>query len=135
MTLRRETKTRARTLQILYAAEFGDNPLPDRGLKNVIETEGGNLADAAVFAKRVAEKRDELDEVVAEQIDGWRLKRVGVIERNILRLALYELLHTDTPAKVVIDEAVRLAQWFAGEKGPSFVNGVLDALAKRYEKL
>ncbi|MGE5832863.1 MAG: transcription antitermination protein NusB, partial [Acidobacteriota bacterium] len=60
----------------------------------------------------------------------WRLDRVGVIERNILRLALAELDEASTPARVVIDEAVKLAHWFAGARAPAFINGVLDAVAR-----
>jgi N utilization substance protein B len=60
----------------------------------------------------------------------WRLERVGLIERNILRLALAEIAEGATPSRVVIDEAVKLAQWFAGAKAPGFVNGVLDTAAR-----
>jgi N utilization substance protein B len=55
---------------------------------------------------------------------------MAAVDRNVLRLAAYELLHTDTPAAVVIDEAVELARRFGGERSPGFVNGVLDALAR-----
>jgi len=58
-----------------------------------------------------------------------RLERVGVVERNILRLALAELDEASTPSRVVIDEAVKLAHWFAGARAPAFINGVLDAIA------
>ena len=59
----------------------------------------------------------------------------GVIEKNILRLGLMELEAGATPAPVVIDEALRLAHWFAGDKAPPFVNGVLDTLARRLGRL
>ena len=58
------------------------------------------------------------------------LERLGAIERNILRLALAELAEGATPARVVLDEAVRLAHWFAGARAPAFVNGILDAVAR-----
>jgi len=72
----------------------------------------------------------EIDRRIAEATEHWRLERVGVIERNILRLALAELSEGRTPSRVVIDEAVKLAHWFAGAKAPAFVNGVLDAVAR-----
>jgi N utilization substance protein B len=84
---------------------------------------GADLAAQAVAG------RPEFDRRVADAAQHWRLERVGVVERNILRLALAELAEGVTPARVVIDEAVKLAHWFAGAKAPAFVNGVLDAVA------
>ena len=55
---------------------------------------------------------------------------MAAVDRNLLRLAVYELLHTDTPAQVVINEAVELAHDFGGERSPAFINGVLDAVAR-----
>jgi N utilization substance protein B len=60
---------------------------------------------------------------------------VGIVERNILRLALAELAEGTTPPKVIIDEAVKLAHWFAGAKAPQFVNGILDRLARESGRL
>lgn len=90
---------------------------------------------AEAMARAVAEQLDRLDDDIASAAEKWRLSRIGTVERNILRLGLHELLETDVPPKVVIDEGVRLAQWFAGEKAPAFVNGVLDALARRHGRL
>lgn len=73
----------------------------------------------------------DFDRQVSAAAEHWRLERVGVVERNILRLALAELAEGVTPCRVVIDEAVKLAQWFAGPKAPGFVNGVLDAAARQ----
>src|SRR5207247_896215 len=72
----------------------------------------------------------EFDRRVADAAEHWRLDRVGVVEKSILRLALAELAEGATPPRVVIDEAVKLAHWFAGAKAPGFVNGVLDAVAR-----
>lgn len=71
-----------------------------------------------------------LDEIVARHARNWRVERMAVVDRNILRLASWELLHSDTPAPVVLDEAVELARRFGADTSPSFVNGVLDAIAK-----
>jgi N utilization substance protein B len=91
--------------------------------------------DAEELAYAVAARREELDDEIAEAVEGWRLSRIGVVERNILRLGLYELVREHVPPRVALDEAIRLAHWFAGSKGPAFVNGVLDALARRHERL
>jgi N utilization substance protein B len=85
---------------------------------------------AADLAERAVAGRGEFDRRVARAAEHWRLDRVGVVERNILRLALAELAEGRTPTRVVIDEAVRLAHWFAGERAPPFVNGLLDRLAR-----
>ncbi len=85
------------------------------------------------LALQVIEHSDELDAVLSEHASNWRVERMAVVDRNILRLASYELLHSDTPAPVVIDEAIELARRFGADTSPAFVNGVLDAVAKRAE--
>jgi N utilization substance protein B len=81
------------------------------------------LAEAGVGA------RARLDPALEQAADRWRLERLAVVDRNLLRLAALEF-ETATPPKVVIDEAVRLARWFGGPKSPGFVNGILDRLAR-----
>ena len=131
--MRLETKARARALQILYAWELSGEP----PIETVVERLAplyGTLAPvvagrAADLAARAAAGRPDFDRLIADAAEHWRLERVGVVERNILRLALAELGERDTPPRVVIDEAVTLAHWFAGPRAPRFVNGVLDAVA------
>jgi N utilization substance protein B len=90
---------------------------------------------AADLAERAATASAEFDARVAAAAEHWRFERTGLVERNILRLALAELSEGRTPPRVVIDEAVGLAQWFAGEKAPAFVNGILDRLAREQGRL
>jgi N utilization substance protein B len=82
------------------------------------------------LAASVAASAGGLDRRIAEAVQHWRLDRLGVVEQNILRLGLYEMDSGGVPPKVAINEAVRLAHWFAGGRAPAFVNGVLDALAR-----
>lgn len=77
----------------------------------------------------VVARRGVLDERIDATARNWRLERMAVVDRNVLRLGGFELLYTDTPREVVIDEAVALAHRFGGDASPGFVNGVLDALA------
>jgi len=135
--LRRETKVRARALQVLYAWELQDRPAVEHVMDGLHAGEGSwpESGAAVTLAGRVVEQVDRLDREIAATADKWRFSRIGMIERNILRLGLYELLETDVPPRVAIDEGVRLAQWFAGEKAPAFVNGVLDALARHHGRL
>lgn len=71
-----------------------------------------------------------LDEVIGKHAENWRLERLAVIDRAILRLAIHELRETNTPAKVVMNEAVELAKKFSGDESAPFVNGILDAVHK-----
>ena len=76
-----------------------------------------------------------LDAEAARASENWRLSRIAVVERNILRLGILELRRGDVPPKVAIDEAVRLAHWFGGARAPGFVNGVLDGIARALGRL
>jgi N utilization substance protein B len=87
------------------------------------------------LAASVASGLGQLDREIEAAADNWRFERIGAVEKNILRLGLHELQQGEVPAAVAIDEAVRLAHWFAGPKAPGFINGVLDALARRLGRL
>jgi len=71
-----------------------------------------------------------LDELISKHADNWRLERLAAIDRAILRLAIHEMRATDTPAKVVINEAVDLAKKYSSDEAGGFVNGILDAYRK-----
>ena len=72
----------------------------------------------------------EIDPLITKHAKNWRVERMAAIDRNILRLAIYELRRGDPPAKVVINEAVELAKKFSSEESAPFINGILDAVAK-----
>lgn len=75
----------------------------------------------------------ELDELIVKQADNWRLSRMAVVDRNIIRMSVYEFLHeTDTPKLVIIDEAIEIAKKFGTQKSGQFINGILDGILKRY---
>lgn len=73
----------------------------------------------------------ELDEILVSLLDNWDLYRLGTVERNVLRMGIWEMKFSDVPAPVVINEAVDLANWFSSPKTRTIVNGVLDKFAKR----
>jgi N utilization substance protein B len=137
--LRIESKVRARALQILYAWESGGaiNPVGDVARRAISMSNGSakELERAQELAQSVADRFEEYDLEIAEAADNWRLERVGLIEKIVLRIGLFELKNTDTPGPVIIDEALRLAHWFGGVKAPKFVNGVLDRLARSNNRL
>ncbi len=89
---------------------------------------------ARAFAKElvtgVCSLRQDLDTRLATHSENWRIDRMAAVDRNVLRIGAYEILHSDTPAVIVIDEAVELARRFAGDRSPGFVNGILDSVAR-----
>jgi N utilization substance protein B len=77
-----------------------------------------------------AKYADELDALIVQHAQNWRLERMAIIDRAVLRLAIYELRIAETPPKVVLNEAVDLAKKFSSEDAGAFVNGILDAVNK-----
>ncbi|MGH7508642.1 MAG: transcription antitermination factor NusB [Gemmatimonadales bacterium] len=131
--LRVETKSRARALQILYAWELqGGPPIPAvvTGVARLTGPQPRILDRAEELASGIVAELDLLDAEVAQGAENWRLSRIAVVERNILRLGVHELRQGEVPPKVAIDEAVQLAHRFGGERAPAFVNGVLDGVAR-----
>jgi transcription antitermination protein NusB len=136
--LRPETKSRARAVQLLYAWELQGGPsIPSvvSGLSRLTGPEPRILDRAEELARGVVADVGALDEQAARASENWRMSRIAVVERNILRLAIHELRQGEVPPKVVIDEAVHLAHWFGGVRAPGFVNGVLDGIARTLGRL
>jgi N utilization substance protein B len=113
-----KTSARDRALAVLYTADLT-----------------GTIPDLTELPRRVAgyvqgvwSSRDALDEEISAVATGWRIERMPVLDRNIIRLALYELRHVDVPVGVVVSEAVNLAKRFSTERSGAFVNGVLAKL-------
>ncbi len=80
------------------------------------------------LVRGASEKAMDIDKRISEKSEHWRLERMPAVDRNILRLAVYEMNELKTPAPVVIDEALELARQFSGDESVSFINGVLDAV-------
>jgi N utilization substance protein B len=136
--LRVETKSRARALQILYAWELTGGravSLVVSGIARLTGPEPRILDRAEELAAEVVTDMAALDAELTQAADNWRMSRIAIVERNILRLGIHELRRGDVPPKVAIDEAVRLAHWFGGARAASFVNGVLDGVAHSLGRL
>lgn len=123
-------------LQILYAWDVrnGDGDLREeaRGFfeRRHIASETRGYAERVIEA--IAGSLGEIDDLIDEGTEGWGRERLAVVDRNVLRIALAEFLHLDdVPWKVSIDEAIQLAGRYGGTDSPRFVNGVLDALARK----
>jgi N utilization substance protein B len=136
--LRAETKARARALQVLYSMEVTESLALIDAVTRMARLTGPDPTvydRAEALADSVLRERDQLDRYAADAADNWRIDRIAAVERNILRIGIYELLLGAAPPKVVIDEAVQLAHWFGGAKAPAFVNGVLDRVARSLGRL
>jgi len=105
------------------------------GLSRLTRPEPRVLDRAEALAADVASQVDSIDAEAARAAENWRIGRIAVVERNILRLGICELRRGEVPPKVVIDEAVQLAHWFGGARAPGFVNGVLDGIARALGRL
>jgi N utilization substance protein B len=104
----------------LYQHEITGRPLED-----LLE---GAKPFSRELAEGVAAREGELDELISRHSKGWALERIAPLERNIMRVALYEALHrNDVPVEVAIDEAVELTKEYCGADAPGFVNGILGA--------
>ena len=137
MPIRVETRARALALQLLYAWDQADEARTDpRRLWAAIcaGRVGGavpRLEERAMgLAEAVVRGRGRLDAILQAAAENWRLERLAVVDRNILRLALAELELGTAPVRVVLDEAIRLARWFGAARSPAFVNGILDRAAR-----
>ena len=141
--MRVETRARARALQALYAWDMrGAGTTGNAALVRVAE----QVWDDLIVPRPVRERARQLigavsadgrtiDAELGDVTTNWRLERLGAVERSILRLGAAELRAGETPPRVVVQESVRLAERFASEDSARFVNGVLDALARRLGKL
>jgi N utilization substance protein B len=129
-----ETRARARVLQALYAWDLR----PKAKLEQVATQIWDDLSidpEEREYASRLirtfSAKQAQIDAELTEVTENWRLERLGVIDRCVLRMGAAELDRGETPSRVVIQEAVTLAERYSGVRSAKFVNGVLDALARR----
>lgn len=129
---------RRQALQLLFQWDLRRTPLDETirqyyGLLLVSEDKPEQqLPDefAETLFRGVVAEAAQIDERITRHAEHWRIERMPTVDRNILRIAVYEMLRTPTPPAVVIDEALELARQFAGEESVHFVNGVLDAVRR-----
>jgi N utilization substance protein B len=103
--------------ETLYSEESDSKPKPDRFMEEL--------------ARGTVTKAREIDKTIEEKSEHWRLERMPVVDRNILRLAIYELGANTIAAPIVIDEALELARQFSGDESIAFINGILDAVRRQ----
>lgn len=131
-------RSRERALQILFQWDVRKQPVDDAlsAFYDTLSSEEDQIRlphDSFIdsLVKGTVENVSTIDNQITQHAEHWRIERMPAVDRNILRLAVYELLNTETPAPVVIDEALELARRFSNEESVQFVNGVLDAVHRR----
>jgi len=136
--MRLRSQARECALQVLYQVEIGQVPV-DEAIKDYFDERSlsESLKVFAVFLVRgVSEHRDRLNEYIRQYARNWELDRMAVIDKNILRIGIYEILYVeDIPPKVSINEAVELAKRFGDTDSPKFVNGILDSVFRKEKPL
>ena len=134
-------RARAAALQMLYQCEIGRAGAHESILTYwAAQNADGELGEPLrEFANRLVrgtlDRRDEIDAMLTTHAQNWRVERMNVIDRLVLRLAVFEMLtESETPSKVIINEAIELARSFSGDAAVGFVNGVLDAVRKELRR-
>ena len=133
-----ESRARSRALQALYAWDLRGERELDRVASQVwddLSVPPDERRIAGLLVRTLIAERSGIDADLADVTTNWRLERLGAIDRSVLRLGAAELHRGETPPRVVIQEAVRLAERYGSAQSARFVNGVLDALARRMGRL
>jgi N utilization substance protein B len=144
-------RSRQRALQVLYqwdmttrpveeairafydtldADKVAEEPMEEPDELEVEESPSGSDEFMEELARGASEMAPDIDHRISEKSAHWKIERMPIVDRNILRLGIYEMSRRETPAAVVIDEALELARQFSGEESVAFINGVLDAVRK-----
>lgn len=136
--MKSRTKARSIALQVLYEIDLAGHPaaavLEERLMDEPMEKNLGEFTRQIVYG--VLPLRQKLDDFIAQQAPEWPMDQVAIIDRNILRIALWEFAVAEvTPIKVAINEAIEMAKMYGSDSTPRFVNGVLGSLADRQEEI
>ena len=128
-------KARELALQMLYQHDLSGNAADT--IIDTFEDLQKSKPNTREFATKIfrgtVEHLAELDEMIQAQADNWRLSRMATVDRNIIRMSVYEFMHEDdTPKLVIIDEAIEIAKKYGTQKSSQFINGILDGILKRY---
>lgn len=130
------SKARKRALDILYASDLRRESAAEALDRAIAAGEGPTNEYTAVLVRGVEEHRDRIDEVLSSYAEGWTLQRMPAVDRNVLRLGLYELLYADdVPDAVAVSEAMALVRDLSTDESPQFVNGVLGNIQRNKASL
>jgi len=125
------SKARKRALDVLFAADLRGESALEALESAIAEGDGPTNEYTSALVRGVVAEQARIDELLTEHAQGWTLDRMPGVDRNVLRLGVYELLHVDdVPDAVAVSEAVALVQDLSTDESPSFVNGVLGAILR-----
>lgn len=125
----RRSRAREVALQVLYEDDLNPSRNPavaDEFVRRRLGNDEGLIEFARSLISGVRRNRPELDQMLSERADNWSLGRMAATDRNVLRLGAYEIIYSETPARVAINEALELAKRFGAKQSAQFVNGILD---------
>ncbi|HTQ37639.1 MAG TPA: transcription antitermination factor NusB [Pirellulales bacterium] len=142
VTMAKRSKAREVALQVLYQDDLNvgsqnpENEPADRGdfLRSRLQDDADLIAFAQSLIDGVRRNRSELDALLVRTAENWSLERMAATDRNVLRLGAFEILYTQTPGAVAINEAVELAKRFGAAHSAQFVNGILDKFIEGHGK-
>lgn len=127
-------------MQVLYQWDINKGPVEDAiaSFYSALHSEDaddepGRDEFMEELAKGTSNMATDIDHQISSKSENWKLERMPIVDRNILRMAIYEMSRRDTPPAVIINEALELARQFSGEDSVSFINGVLDAVHRETE--
>lgn len=123
----RRHEAREAILRLLYRLEFKEAPLEELLSEEALDDQEDFVRERL---RGIMERREEIDRIIDSRAEGWGIDRLAAVDRNILRLGIYEILYTDVPPEVAIDEAVELAKEYGTENAPAFINAILDRVWK-----
>ena len=132
----RRSRAREVALQVLYQDDLNPRRQPtddEQFVRNRLHVDELTEFASSLIAG-VRRNLQELDHVLAQTADHWSLERMAATDRNVLRLGAYDILYTDTPDRVAINEAVELAKRYGSKQSSQFVNGILDRFLVGHEK-
>ncbi len=129
----RRTRAREAVFQLLYQDDLNGEARPDwerAFLTGRLSNSPGIIEFAAALLAGVRRHRSEIDALISSQAHRWQIDRMPAVDRNILRLAVYEIRFAETPKPVAIDQAITIAKRYGGQQTYQFINGILDQIDK-----
>jgi N utilization substance protein B len=131
-------KARESTLQILFQLEFDDTP-PEKVIDSFWKNKKATKEikeHSRWLVEGITSNRESIDRLIQSVSANWRISRMAIVDRNVLRIAVFEHLHgVDLAPAIVINEAIEIAKKYSSEEGANFVNGILDAVKKEIQKV
>lgn len=136
LTMRERRKARRAALEVLYQSETADLPVDDIIRDRLFWREGALPEFSVRILAGIVDGQGRIDEIISQSTEHWALERMSIVDRNILRMAIYEMLsEPDIPTSVSVNEAVELAKVYGSSESGKFVNGILGRVAHDLEEL